>query len=82
MTEDNRMSTVNKLVWRAVAIFGLVFTGIFVAGGFSEWLVANGVEWISVSNVGGIITGLWIMLSAGIAELLTDRIFRKMGKKE
>jgi hypothetical protein len=82
MSEHTNVRIGNKLLWRAIAIMGLVLTGVGLSSIFSEWLVAAGVEWVSVSNVGMMVVGLWIVFSAGIAELLTDRVFKHLAKKE
>jgi len=82
MVDGERLRIGNRLLWRGVAIFGLVFAGMGFAGMFSEWIVSLGIEWVSVSNIGLLITGFWVILSAGIAELLTDRVFRSIEKNE
>lgn len=76
MSEHTNLRIGNKLLWRATAILGLVLSGIGFSGVIAEWMVSAGIEWVSVSNVGMMVTGLWVVLSAGIAELLTDRVFR------
>jgi hypothetical protein len=72
----------NRILWRALAILGLVFAGMGLSGILSEWVVSVGIEWVSVTNLGMLVTGLWVILSAGVAELLTDRVFRQLAKNE
>lgn len=81
MSEHTNLRIGNKLLWRAISILGLVLAGIGFSSMISEWMVSVGIEWVSVSNVGMMVTGLWIVLSAGIAELLTDRVFKHISKK-
>jgi hypothetical protein len=84
MNEYTNLRIGNRLLWRAAAIAGLVFAGIGLAGVISEWMVAAGIQWVSISNVGTMVTGIWIVLSAGIAEFLTDRVFKhiSVGKED
>ena len=81
-TEDKQsgLQLKNRLFWRAFFIAFLVFFGVGLSGQVAKWAVAIGAEWISVSDLGMMVIGVWGMLSAGIAEMLTDRVFRHMAK--
>jgi hypothetical protein len=80
--QQSNLRTGNRLFWRAVAIIGLVLMGVGLSGMVSEWIVAIGIEWISVTNVGMFVVGVWVIISAAIAEVLTDRVFKHIPKNE
>jgi hypothetical protein len=77
---QNKMQIGNRLFWRAIAILGLIFAGVGISSMVSKWAVSIGIEWASVTDLGMFVTGVWIVLSAGVAELLTDRVFKHLSK--
>ena len=77
---QNNIQVGNKLLWRVVMILFLVITGIGLSGQIAQWAVSSGIEWVSVTDLGMIVIGVWGMLSAGIAETLTDRVFKHLSK--
>jgi hypothetical protein len=85
MSEENeqpsRLQMLNRLFWRGVIIAGLVIAGLGLSGALSEIIIKLGIEFISVTNISMTFLGFWVMFSAAIAESLTDRVFKKLGKK-
>jgi len=66
-----------KVVAIIVIIFGLGGIG-------ADWIIYQGVEWISASNAGMIVIGIGVLLGCGAGDWGIDRLFlmfNKIGKK-
>lgn len=66
----------NKLLWRIILIAGFVMTGLGLSSIVSEMIVSLGIEYISATNAGMTVNGVWVMVAALVAEFITDRLFK------
>ena len=66
----------NKLLWRIILIIGFVMTGLGLSNIVSEMIVSLGIEFISATNAGMTVNGVWVMVAALVAEFVTDKLFR------